>query len=217
VFESVKLSLGREKSLMPKSKPRLILGSASPRRRELLQPFFRLQVRGADIDETPKRGETPSLYTRRVAREKFEAIRGKLNGEDHILLTADTTVALGKQILGKPRSAADAKSMLQRLSAKPHEVISAVVVGDNHRKRKECLVRTKIVFRVLAREEIASYIRSSEWRGKAGAYGIQGKAQSFVKDIRGSLTNVIGLPLYESLTLLEYFLSSAGSAKNNRK
>jgi septum formation protein len=175
------------------SKRKLILGSASPRRRELLAPHFQLVVRPANIDESVRVGEKPLQYVRRIAREKFKALSLKFKGES--LLTADTVVILGRDVLGKPTSRQDAKQMLGRLSGREHRVTTAVCLRWGASKEKLFTYSTRVLFRKISEQEIEAYLKSGEWKGKAGSYAIQGQAQSFVASIHGSLTNVIGLPL----------------------
>ncbi len=179
-------------------KQMLVLGSASPRRRELLAPYFKMRVVAADIDETPRRSEKPVAYVKRMAHEKFQALSARYRDSD--LLTADTVVILGSRILGKPESRQDARKMLAMLSGKKHLVVTAV----QYRRRgvsQSFVCSTSIGFRSLSKREIEDYLKSQEWRGKAGSYAIQGLAQKFVQEIRGSLTNVIGLPLERILKI----------------
>lgn len=177
----------------------LILASASPRRRELLERLgLRLAVVPADIDESPKQGEAASLYVRRVAKDKCLAlaqVRAHRGFPTQIaILAADTTVVLDEQILGKPEDANEAAAMLARLSGRQHEVITAYcfALGDALIERA---VTTQVSFRAIDASEATAYVASGEWQGKAGGYAVQGKAAAFVTEIRGSITNVIGLPL----------------------
>jgi len=182
----------------------LHLGSSSPRRLELLSAHFELRVLRPEIDESVLKKEDPVRYVRRMAEEKWLSLFG--SGQEGVnLLTADTTVVMGSKIFGKAESAEEATKFLQSFSGKSHHVISAVCVGASIAERpryKVKVVKTKIGFRSLGDDEISAYIRTREWEGKAGAYGIQGYASRFVDRIEGSLTNVIGLPLKESLQLL---------------
>lgn len=185
-------------------KPRLILGSSSPRRLELLSPYFDIKVIPPEIDESVQKSESPRAYVKRMAQEKWLSLFGHGEGVQP-LLAADTTVVMGSKIFGKAESADEAREILGRFSGRSHDVISAVCVGASIGERPKSstrVVRTKIQFRKLMDEELESYIRSREWEGKAGAYGIQGYASRFIDRIEGSLTNVIGLPLRESLQLL---------------
>jgi septum formation protein len=179
----------------------LILGSASPRRAELLaQLGLEFLVMPADIDETPGPGEHPRAYVRRMAREKTEAL--SLSAAGSVLLTADTTVILGDHSLGKPESPADARKMLMALSDGVHEVCTAVCVLHGA-QRHELLVSTSVEFIALDENLIDDYLTTSEPWDKAGAYAIQGLAGSFVRRIDGSVSNVIGLPLVETRELLQ--------------
>ena len=179
---------------------RLILGSASPRRRELLAQLGITpdEIKHPDIDETPGRSELPQPYCMRIAREKVMAITG---GPDDVVLCADTTVALGRRILGKPRDAAEAAQFLLALGGRRHQVITAVAVrrGDRMWTRE---VVTDVKMKRLSDAELNAYLASHEWDGKAGAYAIQGLAGAFIPWISGSFTGVVGLPVAETAALL---------------
>ncbi|MTH77356.1 Maf family protein [Paracoccus aestuariivivens] len=183
-------------------RPPLILGSASPRRLELLaQIGIRPdRILPADIDETPHRHEDARDYTRRMAREKATALRGSADGA---ILCADTSVTAGRRILGKPTDADEASAFLRLLSGRRHRVMTAVALAHDGRLH-ERLVETTIRLRPLTTAEIEDYIESQEWQGKAGGYGIQGRAGAFVQWIQGSYTAVVGLPLAETATLLAH-------------
>lgn len=191
--------------------PRLILGSASPRRRELLAQIGVVpdDVRPPEIDETPRRGETPRDYVRRIAAEKAAAVA---LGEDDLLLCADTTVAVGRRILGKPADAAEARAFLGLLSGRRHRVITAVVLRRGERtwaREAEAVVKMKR----LSAAETEAYVAGGDWQGKAGGYAIQGPAGAFVPWISGSFTAIVGLPLAETANLLVaagYPLRAAG-------
>ncbi|MCX7645525.1 MAG: Maf family protein [Rhodobacteraceae bacterium] len=179
---------------------RLVLGSASPRRLELLgsvgiRPDA---VRPADIDETPRRGELPRAYARRMAREKALAVPAD---EDEAVLCADTTVCVGRRILGKAASREEAAGFLRLMSGRRHRVITAVAVRRGARLW-EREVETVLRMKRLTEAEIADYLDSGEWQGKAGAYGIQGRAAAFIPWLRGSYSAVVGLPLAETVALL---------------
>ncbi|MFP4239213.1 MAG: Maf family protein [Rhodosalinus sp.] len=180
---------------------RLILGSASPRRQELLARLGVVPdaVRPADIDETPRRGELPRPYTLRMAREKAAALDA---GPDDLILTADTTVAAGRRILGKPADAAEARAFLELLSGRRHRVITAVALrhGDRLWERQ---VESAVKMKRLSEPEIAGYLASGEWQGKAGGYAIQGLAEAFIPWMQGSYSGVMGLPLAETAALLQ--------------
>ncbi|MCY1045415.1 Maf family protein [Corallococcus sp. bb12-1] len=178
----------------------LVLASASPRRKDLLaQLGLRFTVTAADIDETPTAGEIARNYVQRLAEEKSRTVAAR--HPDAWVLAADTTVALGSELLGKPRDAAEARDMLGRLSGRTHEVFTGIAVAG--RARASQVVRTQVTFRALSQEEIAWYADTGEPLDKAGAYAIQGKGGFLVASIEGSPTNVIGLPLGETLALLQ--------------
>lgn len=179
---------------------RLILGSASPRRSELLAQMGIVPdlVAPADVDETPLKGELPRPYCTRIARLKARVVAA---GPDDIVLAADTTVALGRRILGKPRDAAEAAAFLTLLGGRRHQVITAIVVrrGDRVWER---VSESAVKMKRLSDMELNAYLGSGEWQGKAGAYGIQGKAGAFIPWISGSFTGIMGLPVAETATLL---------------
>ncbi len=154
-------------------------------------------VRPADIDETPKTGELPRVYAARLAREKAAAVAV----EPGLILAADTVVGVGRRILGKPRDRAMAEAYLALLSGRRHRVTTAVAVrfGDREGHRT---VETAVRFKRLSPGEIQRYLDTEEWRGKAGGYAIQGIGAAFVPWIGGSYSNVVGLPLTETLGLL---------------
>lgn len=182
--------------------PRLILGSASPRRLELLaQIGIRPDaVLPAEIDETPAKAEDARGYTRRMAHEKAQALIGRAEG---VILCADTSVTAGRRILGKPQDADEARAFLRLLSGRRHRVLTAIAMAHAGRLH-ERLVETTIRLRPLSTADIEAYIASGEWRGKAGGYGIQGRAGSFVAWMQGSYSAVVGLPLAETATLLAH-------------
>ncbi|AEI94982.1 Maf family protein [Roseobacter litoralis] len=178
-----------------------ILGSGSPRRKELLAQIGVVpdDIRPPDIDETPHKGELPRPYCARMAREKVCAVDAQ---PTDIVLCADTTVALGRRILGKPEDAAEAEAFLKSLSGRRHRVITAVAVRVADRvweKDVLSIVRMKS----LSQADIQSYIDSEDWRGKAGGYGIQGPAAALIPWISGSYTGIVGLPLAETAGLLQ--------------
>ncbi|NDK35894.1 Maf family protein [Rhodovulum sulfidophilum] len=179
---------------------RLILGSQSPRRKQLLAQIGVIpdDVRPADIDETPHRGELPRPYCIRLAAEKARTV---VAAGDELVLSADTTVALGRRILGKPADAGEAAAFLYAMSGRRHRVVTAVALrlGDRIWERD---VVTQVRMKQLTDAEINAYLASGEWQGKAGGYGIQGRAGAFVPWIGGSFTAVVGLPLAETATLL---------------
>ncbi|WP_415183534.1 Maf family protein [Phaeovulum sp.] len=179
---------------------KLVLGSASPRRRELLAQLGLTPdtVRAPEIDEDPHKGERPRDYVARMAREKVAALP---LATDEVLLCADTTVCVGRRILGKPRDAGEAAEFLWALSGRRHHVLTAVAVraGDRVWER---LVDTIVKFKPLSNAEVNAYLTSGEWQGKAGGYAIQGAAGAFIPWLQGSFTGVVGLPLAETATLL---------------
>jgi len=179
---------------------RLILGSASPRRRELLAQIGIMPdaVMAPDIDETPHKGELPRPYCARMAAEKAAAVAGDA---DDIVLCADTTVALGRRIMGKPADAAEAAAFLVALGGRRHDVITAVAVRRGARLWSREVVST-VKFKRLSDVELNGYLASGEWQGKAGGYGIQGLAGAFVPWMSGSFTGVVGLPVAETAQLL---------------
>ena len=180
---------------------RLVLGSASPRRLDLLAQagLTPHAVRPPEIDETPLKAELPLSYVRRVARAKAHAVT---LADDEVALSADTTVAVGRRILGKPGDESEAAAFLNLLSGRRHRVITAVAVRRGGRVW-ERTVSTQVAFRRLTAQDIAGYVAGGEWRGKAGGYAIQGAAGAFIPWINGSVTGVIGLPLAETLGLLQ--------------
>lgn len=177
-----------------------MLASASPRRLELLAQIGVVPdaIRPADIDETPLRAEDARAYVARVAAEKAAAVAAN---EPGVVLAADTTVVAGRRILGKPADAAEAEAFLRLLSGRRHHVLTAVTVIARGAARHR-LVDTTVRFRQLTAADIAAYVASADWRGKAGGYGIQGPAGAFVPWMQGSFTAVVGLPLAETATLL---------------
>ncbi len=180
---------------------KLILASGSPRRSELLrQAGLAFEVVVPDIDEAPRTGEMPGDFVCRTAREKAESI--STDGADGaVILAADTAVVHGKRILGKPKNAQDAASMLWSLSDKTHEVMTGVCI--RFPDRTECFhVKTSVTFRALSEEEIVRYVSTEEPMDKAGAYAIQSGAAKMVRRIDGSYSNVVGLPLCEVVECL---------------
>jgi len=188
--------------------PALLLASASPRRRELLaQLGVSFIVAPADIDEQVVPGETPRAYVRRMAIGKAEAGYAQAetaNELNLIVLGADTTVVIDEHILGKPENKADAMRMLEQLSGRSHFVLSSVAVTDG--KHIEALTSvTEVSFRAIRPDERAAYWATGEPCDKAGAYAVQGLGALFVKELRGSYTGVVGLPLFETAELLALF------------
>jgi septum formation protein len=181
---------------------KLVLASRSPRRAELLAAAgIEFTVRTADIDETPCDGEDPMNYVLRLAEEKAGAVPCDA---DETILAADTTVVLGRRILGKPADRADAAKMLAELSERKHEVITGVCLRNQRRTVREASV-TAVWFAPLTAAEIEEYAASDEPMDKAGAYGIQGVASRYIDRIEGSYTNVVGLPVAMVYRLLREF------------
>ncbi len=188
--------------------PVLILASASPRRLALLEqvglkPDLLTPV---DIDETPRKRELPRDYVRRMAFEKLEAAKNlpQVKGiyAPRYLLAADTTVAVGRRILGKVEEPEEAREHLHLLSGRSHRVYTAICLLTPQGRLRRKLVETKVRFKRLSREEVEAYIASNEWRGKAGAYALQGLAAAFVRQLNGSCSGVIGLPVHEVVQML---------------
>jgi septum formation protein len=173
----------------------IILASGSPRRAELLASAgFTFTVHPAEGDERPVPGERPEPYVLRVARAKARATVDRVGKTGRIVLAADTTVVVSGEMFGKPRDTDDAARMLHSLSGTVHEVLTGVVVVAADREDQE-VVRTRVRFLPLSSQEIAWYLQSGEADGKAGAYGIQGRAARFIDWIDGSWSNVVGLPV----------------------
>jgi septum formation protein len=186
---------------VPRSAP-LILASASPRRSELLtRAGFRFSVEVADVDESPVAGENPEAYVLRVAREKARVVADRCRETGGIVLAADTTVAADGEILAKPENDLDAIRMLKLLAGRVHDVFTGVVVLAGGRELSE-VVPTRVRLLPITMDEILWYVKSGEPMGKAGAYGIQGRAARFVDWIEGSWSNVVGLPVATVYRLL---------------
>ena len=181
--------------------PALVLASTSPRRRELLARIGLTPARIAspDIDETPLKGELPRAYVGRLAESKALAVE-RSAGE--VVLAGDTTVAVGRRILEKPTDEADLRRMLVLMSGRRHHVWSGVCVVGADGKPRVRVADTIVAFKALSAAEIDWYVDSGEGMGKAGGYAIQGKAEVFVRFLSGSHSNVVGLPLFETRSLL---------------
>ncbi|SIS97901.1 septum formation protein [Roseivivax lentus] len=179
----------------------LILGSGSPRRLELLATLGVVPdaVRPPEIDETPGKGELPRPYCQRIAREKVRAVAAE---PDDIVLCADTTVALGRRILGKPEDAGEAAAFLWALSGRRHRVVTAVAVrrGDRIWERD---VMSQVKMKALSDIEVNGYLATGDWQGKAGGYAIQGPAAALIPWMSGSYSAIVGLPLAETAQLLQ--------------
>ena len=182
---------------------RLLLASASPRRRDLLAQIGLEpdDITPAEIDEAPMQGEQPGPLSKRLSRAKGEAVAA--NKRDAWILSADTVVGLGRRILGKPEDETEARRFLGLLSGRRHRVYGGITVVAPGKSPVTRLVTTAVTFKRLENAEIDRYISSGEWRGKAGGYAIQGAAGVFVRSLNGSYFNVVGLPLYETQSLLQ--------------
>lgn len=180
----------------------LVLASASPRRRALLEQIGLIPdlVEPARIDETPRRDEPPAALARRLAEAKAAAVAAR--HPDAYVLAADTVVACGRRILPKAEDAAAARRCLTLLSGRRHRVHGGICVYAPGGRRALRTITTAVVFKRLTEPEIADYLATEEWRGKAGGYAIQGRAGAFVRRINGSYGNVVGLSLYETCALL---------------
>jgi septum formation protein len=186
----------------PKTPSILVLASASPRRLELLRQIGLEPdaIDPADLDETPLEDETPRRLALRLARAKAAATAAR--HPDAYVLAADTVVALGRRLLGKPEDAADVARMLGLLSGRAHRVLTAVAGIAPGGRAGARLSETRVQFKRLTRQETDAYVAGGDWVGKAGGYGVQGPAGAFVTALNGSYTGVVGLPLYETRALL---------------
>ena len=183
-------------------RPLLILASASPRRLQLLGQIGVVPhaVDPADIDESPQQGETPRRTAERLAKAKADVVAGRFPGA--FVLAADTVVAVGRRVLGKPADELEAKAMLDLLSGRNHRVYTGVAVVAPDGRRAGRVAEARITFKRLSDGEAGQLIESGEWRGVAGGYRIQGRAATVVTQLVGSHSAVVGLPLYETMTLL---------------
>lgn len=204
-----------EKSEIRMSKPpqRLVLASASPRRRDLLAQInvFPDAILPADLDETALDKELPRHLAKRLAHEKCLAVFEKLDHEAFVV-AADTVVAVGRRSLPKAETETEAVSCLKLLSGRTHRVYTGLSISDPDGKQVSKVVETRVTFKRLSDIEERNYLASSEWQGKAGGYAIQGLAASFISEISGSYTSIVGLPLFETsqiLTGLGYSLPAA--------
>jgi septum formation protein len=183
--------------------PPLVLASASPRRLDLLRQvgLEPATIDPADIDETPRMGELPRAYALRMALAKLAVVKERHAGA--LVLAADSVVVCGRRILPKTEVEAEARDCLARLSGRRHRVLGGVAVAGPDGRVRTRLVETIVRFKRLEAAEIDSYLASGEWQGKAGGYAIQGRAAAFVAFLSGSYSNVVGLPLFETVALLE--------------
>ncbi|CAA7616201.1 conserved hypothetical protein [Magnetospirillum sp. SS-4] len=183
--------------------PALVLASASPRRLDLLGQIGIVpgRVDPAHVDETPAKGELPAPHARRLAEAKAATVASRHPG--CFVLAADTVVACGRRILPKAEDAATARQCLDLLSGRRHRVHGGVCVLAPDGRRSLRLVTTVVTFKRLSPGEIEAYVASGEWDGKAGGYAIQGLAARFVRDVSGSYSNIVGLPLFETAAMLD--------------
>lgn len=183
-------------------KNNLILASASPRRTDLLKQVHITpdKIIAAEIDESPLKNEAPRDLAMRLAAAKAEAVHKK--NPVAFILAADTVVACGRRILPKAENEKEARECLKLLSGRRHHVLGGIALITPHGKLLQKLSDTVVQFKTLTREEIETYIISKEWQGKAGGYAIQGLAAAFIKSIRGSYSNVVGLSVYDTVNLL---------------
>ncbi|HAU29371.1 MAG TPA: septum formation inhibitor Maf [Rhodospirillaceae bacterium] len=181
----------------------LILASASPRRKALLEQvgLVPAAIDPAETDETPTKNETPLAYARRIAEEKAKAVAPRHSGD--FILAADTIVVCGRRMLHKPENEKDAIKRLRLLSGRRHRVYTGLCVMAPDGRMKTRVVQTTVTFKNLSEAEIADYIASGEGNDKAGGYGIQGRAARYIRFISGSFSNVVGLPLFETTQLLK--------------
>lgn len=185
------------------SSPVLILASASPRRKDLLAQIGITpdKIQPADLDETEKPSEAPRVYALRLAIEKAQAVHALEPGA--IILAADTAVAVGRRILPKTETEDEARACLDLMSGRSHQVLTGIAVIAADGRMMSRLVTTRVKMKRLTPQEVSGYIASGEWKGKAGGYGIQGKAGALISDLSGSYTGVVGLPVFETRNLLE--------------
>jgi septum formation protein len=189
-------------------RPKLVLASGSPRRVSLINQagIEPDELRPSNIDETPKRGELPRVCANRLARAKADAALAGIGVDDDVygayIMAADTVVAVGRRILPKAELIDEAAQCLRLLSGRNHRVYTALCLITPKRKYRQRVVETRVRFKRLSSEDIEAYLGSGEWRGKAGGYAAQGLAGTFIVKLVGSYSNVVGLPLYETVALL---------------
>jgi septum formation protein len=189
-------------------RPKFVLASGSPRRVGLINQagIEPDELRPANIDETPKRGELPRVCANRLAHAKAEAALAGIGASDEVfgayILAADTVVAVGRRILPKTEVIDEAAQCLRLLSGRNHRVYTAICLVTPKQKFRQRVVETRVRFKRISGDELDAYLASGEWRGKAGGYAAQGLAGAFIVKLVGSYTNVVGLPLYETVTLL---------------
>lgn len=185
--------------------PPLILASASPRRLDLLAQIGIVpdEIKPADIDESPQKGELPRALALRLALAKGLAVKETMDDGNNVVLAADTVVAMGRRVLDKPNDANQAHAHLKALSGRRHRIFGGIAVLGPAKKPITRTVTTIVRFKRLSQQEIESYLDSGEWQGKAGAYAIQGRAGAFVPWINGSYSNIVGLSLSDTKGMLE--------------
>ena len=183
--------------------PPLVLASASPRRLDLLRQvgIEPAKIDPAHIDETPRPRELPRAYALRMAKAKLAAVAGRHSGM--VVLAADSVVVCGRRILPKAETEEEARACLRLLSGRRHRVLGGIAVGGPDGTVRARLVETVVRFKRLETAELDDYLRCGEWRGKAGGYAIQGRAARFIAFVSGSYSNVVGLPLFETMGLLK--------------
>ena len=190
-------------------RPKLVLASGSPRRLALINQagIEPDALQPADVDEIPKRGELPRACANRLARAKAEAALAAVRLDEELrgafILAADTVVAVGRRILPKAELLDEAEQCLRLLSGRNHRVYTAVCLVTPRESYRQRLVETRVRFKRLSEADIQAYLASGEWRGKAGGYAAQGLAGAFIVKLVGSYSNVVGLPLYDTIALLE--------------
>ena len=189
-------------------RPKLVLASGSPRRLSLINQagIEPDSLRPAELDETPVKGELPRACANRLARLKAEAALAAVRIDEELkgafILAADTVVAVGRRILAKAELLDEAAQCLRLLSGRNHRVYTAICLVNPKEGFRQRLVETRVRFKRLSDQDIESYLASGEWRGKAGGYAAQGLAGTFIVKLVGSYSNVVGLPLYETMSLL---------------
>lgn len=180
----------------------LILASQSPARKALLEAagFTPDKIIPADIDETPKKGEKPTVYVKRLAEEKATVIHSQY--PDAYIIAADTIAVMGARIIGKAENRAEAKKIISRFSGRRHRVITGLCILSPDGKKSVRLISSAVKCRMVSDAEIEAYLDSAEWEGKSGCYGLQGRASAFIESINGSYTSIIGLPIAETIAIL---------------
>lgn len=186
-----------------KAKPRLILGSSSPRRVDLLKQIGYVPdvIQGADIDETPQPYELPQAYCLRMAEEKNAALAPQFPHD--VVITADTIVAAGRRIIGKPEDRADAGRIIRLLSGRAHQIYSAVTIAAPGSKPVSRISVSRVKMKRLSDDEIEHFLNTNDWQGVSGAYRLQGAIAQYMLSVQGSPSGIIGLPLYETAQLLK--------------